>query len=245
VSCKLLLPITSSYSSLYTTWKIIELMKEKSAVTNWLSSVKSLLPVTTQVPPHVFLLLAYLLIKENGDSLHDVLQATTEIAKADCSQVPNLIPVLMFKLGRPLEPALYRDILYTLPTLGVHKVCVAQILRAIHMLGSTPKLRAITLRLMTSLWERQDRIYPELQKFLAMSDKPSLSVDKDAQWEKLIAKAACIRDICRQRPYQHGADMLAAISQVLNECTKPDQASPAAIVLQGLQALCEAEVRLN
>ncbi|KAM7076918.1 focadhesin isoform 1-T2 [Ciconia maguari] len=242
VSCKLLFPITSSYSSLYTTWKILELMKEKSAVTNWLSSVKSLLPVTTQVPAHVFLLLAYLLIQENGDSLCHVLQAATEIAKADCSQVPNLIPVLIFKLGRPLEPALYRDILYTLPTLGVHKVCVAQILRAIHMLGSTPKLRAVTLRLMTSLWERQDRIYPELQKFLAMSDMPSLSVDKDAQWEKLIAKAACIRDICRQRPYQHGADMLAAISQVLNECTKPDQASPAAIVLQGLQALCEAEV---
>lgn len=38
--------------------------------------------------------------------------------------------------------------------------------------------------------------------------------------------------------------MLAAISQVLNECTKPDQASPAALVLQGLQALCEAEVRI-
>ncbi|NXG81666.1 FOCAD protein, partial [Stercorarius parasiticus] len=242
VSCKLLFPITGSYSSLYTTWKIIELMKEKSVVTNWLSSVKSLLPVTTQVPAHVFLLLAYLLIQENGDSLRDVLQATMEIAKADCSQVPNLIPVLIFKLGRPLEPALYRDILYTLPTLGVHKVCVAQILHAIHMLGSAPKLRAIALRLMTSLWEKQDRIYPELQKFLAMSDMPSLSVDKDAQWEKLIAKAACIRDICRQRPYQHGADMLAAISQVLNECTKPDQASPAAIVLQGLQALCESEV---
>uniref|UniRef100_A0A8B9CMG3 Focadhesin n=1 Tax=Anser brachyrhynchus TaxID=132585 RepID=A0A8B9CMG3_9AVES len=242
MSCKLLFPITSSYSSLYTTWKIVELMKEKSAVTGWLSSVKSLLPITTQVPAHVFFLLAYLLIQENGDSLRDVLQTATELAKADCSQVPNLIPVLIFKLGRPLEPALYRDILYTLPALGVHKVCVAQILRTIHMLGSTPKLRAVTLRMMTSLWERQDRIYPELQKFLATSDVPSLAVDKDAQWEKLIAKAACIRDICRQRPYQHGADMLAAISQVLNDCTKPDQASPAAIVLQGLQALCEAEV---
>uniref|UniRef100_A0A493T3U9 Focadhesin n=1 Tax=Anas platyrhynchos platyrhynchos TaxID=8840 RepID=A0A493T3U9_ANAPP len=242
MSCKLLFPITSSYSSLYTTWKIVELMKEKTAVTGWLSSVKSLLPITTQVPAHVFLLLAYLLIQENGDSLRDVLQTATEVAKADCSQVPNLIPVLIFKLGRPLEPALYRDILYTLPALGVHKVCVAQILRTIHTLGSTPKLRAVTLRMMTALWERQDRIYPELQKFLATSDVPSLAVDKDAQWEKLIAKAACIRDICRQRPYQHGADMLAAISQVLNECTKPDQASPAAIVLQGLQALCEAEV---
>lgn len=242
MSCKLLFPITSSYCSLYTTWKILELMKEKSAVIDWLSSVRSLLPVTTQVPAHIFLLLAYLLIQEKGDSLRDVLQTTTEVAKADCSQVPSLIPVLVFILGRPLEPALYKDILYTLPSLGVHKVCVAQILRTIHMLGSTPKLRAITLRLMTSLWERQDRIYPELQKFLATSDVPSLAVDKDAQWEKVIAKAACIRDICKQRPYQHGADMLAAISQVLNECTKPDQASPAAIVLQGLQALCEAEV---
>lgn len=65
----------------------MELMKEKSAVTKWLSSVKSLLPVSAQVPAHVFLLLAYLLIQENGDSLRDVLQATTEIAKADCSQV--------------------------------------------------------------------------------------------------------------------------------------------------------------
>nr|XP_009675312.1 PREDICTED: focadhesin [Struthio camelus australis] len=242
MSSKLLFPITSAYSLLYTTWKIMELMKEKSAITAWLSSVKSLLPITTQVPSHVFLLLAYLLVREKGDSLCGVLSAVAEVAKADCSQVPNLIPVLIFKLGRPLEPALYRDILYTLPTLGVHKVCVAQILRVIQMLGSTPKLRAITLRLMTSLWERQDRIYPELQKFMAVSDMRSLSLDKDAQWEKLIAKAACIRDICRQRPYQHGADMLAAISQVLNECTKPDQASPAAIVLQGLQALCEAEV---
>lgn len=87
VSCKLLFPITSSYNSLYTTWKIMELMKEKSAISYWLSSVKSLLPFTTQVPAHVFLLLAYLLIQENGDSLRDVLQATIEIAKADCSQV--------------------------------------------------------------------------------------------------------------------------------------------------------------
>lgn len=39
--------------------------------------------------------------------------------------------------------------------------------------------------------------------------------------------------------------MLAAISQVLNECTKPDQATPAALVLQGLHALCKAEVGIS
>uniref|UniRef100_A0A670KBC2 Focadhesin n=1 Tax=Podarcis muralis TaxID=64176 RepID=A0A670KBC2_PODMU len=156
--------------------------------------------------------------------------------------VPNLIPVLMFKLGTPLEPTLCREILYTLPALGVHKVCVAQILRALQVLGNTPELQAVALRLMTSLWEKQDRVYPELQRFMAMSDMASLSVGKDTQWEKVIAKAASIRDICKQRPYQHGADMLAAISQVLNECTKPDQATPAVLVLQGLHALCQAEV---
>uniref|UniRef100_A0A8D2LIG2 Focadhesin n=1 Tax=Varanus komodoensis TaxID=61221 RepID=A0A8D2LIG2_VARKO len=156
--------------------------------------------------------------------------------------VPNLIPVLMFRLGKPLEPTLCRDVLYALPALGVHKVCVAQILRALQVLGSTPKLQAVTLRLMTSLWEKQDRVYPELQRFMTMSDLASFSVSKDTQWEKVIAKAASIRDICKQRPYQHGADMLVAISQVLNECTKPDQATPAALVLQGLHALCQAEV---
>nr|XP_003216652.1 PREDICTED: focadhesin [Anolis carolinensis] len=235
-------PITSVYGSLHTTWKILGLLRENSATSEWLSSVRSMLPITTQVPVHVFLLLAYLLVQENGDNLCGVLAAATEIAKADSSQVPNLIPVLMFKLGRPLEPTLCRNILYTLPALGVHKVCVAQILRALQVLGSTPTLQAVTLRLMTSLWEKQDRVYPELQRFMAMSDMASLSVSKDTQWEKVVAKAASIRDICKQRPYQHGADMLAAISQVLNECTKPDQATPAALVLQGLHALCQAEV---
>lgn len=62
-------------------------MKERSTVSDWLSSLKSLLPVITQVPTHAFLLLAYLLVQENGDSLRAVLSATTEIAKADYSQV--------------------------------------------------------------------------------------------------------------------------------------------------------------
>uniref|UniRef100_A0AC11DYN8 Focadhesin n=1 Tax=Ovis aries TaxID=9940 RepID=A0AC11DYN8_SHEEP len=241
LSYKLAFPITSMYGSIFTAWRILEVMREESAASDWLASVESLLPITTVIPAHVFLLLAYLLVEDKGRNLHQILKVTTELAQADSSQVPNLIPVLMFKLGRPLAPVLYNDILYTLPTLGVHKVCIGQILRVIQLLGTTPQLKAVTLRLLTSLWEKQDRVYPELQRFMAMSDVPSLSVGKEVQWEKLIAKAASIRDICKQRPYQHGADMLAAISQVLNECTKPDQATPAALVLQGLHALCQAE----
>nr|KAF6433433.1 hypothetical protein HJG59_005249 [Molossus molossus] len=242
LSCKLAFPITSTYGSIFTTWRILEVLREESAASDWLASVESLLPITTVIPVHVFLLLVHLLVEDKGQNLRQILKVTTELAQADSSQVPTLIPVLMFKLGRPLEPVLYINILYTLPTLGVHKVCIGQILRVIQLLGTTPQLRAVTLRLLTSLWEKQDRVYPELLRFMAMSDVPSLSVGKQVQWEKLISKAASIRDICKQRPYQHGADMLAAVSQVLNECTKPDQATPAALVLQGLHALCQAEV---
>lgn len=242
ISCRLAFPVSSMYGSVFTACRILEVMGEASAASDWLAAVESLLPATTVIPPHVFLLLAHLLVEDGGQNLQQILKVTTQLAQADSSQVPNLIPVLMFKLGRPLDPVSYNHILYTLPTLGVHKVCVGQILRVIQLLGTTPRLRAVTLRLLTSLWEKQDRVYPELQRFMAMSDAPSLSVGKELQWEKLIAKAASIRDICKQRPYQHGADMLAAISQVLNECTKPDQASPAALVLQGLHALCQAEV---
>ncbi|XP_042706486.1 focadhesin isoform X3 [Chrysemys picta bellii] len=86
-SCKVIFPITSTYNLLYTTWRILEHMKEKSAVLAWLSSIKSLLPIMNQVPTHVFLLLAYLLVQENGESLRGVLSATVDIAKADSSQV--------------------------------------------------------------------------------------------------------------------------------------------------------------
>lgn len=44
------------------------------------------------------------------------------------------------------------------------------------------------------------------------------------------------------RPYQHAGDMVAAISLTLKQCNRPDLATPAALVLQGLQELCRAEV---
>ncbi|XP_018420967.1 PREDICTED: focadhesin [Nanorana parkeri] len=236
-------PISSWHCTMSVTLTMVKkFIEDSSASYDWLSSVSSILPFTTCVPSHISLLLGYLLIHESGKSFKKALKVTSEVANADSSQVPYLVPVLMFRLGRPLEPKLLREILYTLPMLGTHKVCVPQILRSLQMIGSASKLQPVVLRLMTSLWEKQDRVYPELQKLIAAADSQCLSTGKETQWEKTVAKAATIRDICRQRPYQHGADMLAAITQVLNECPNPDQATPVALVLQGLQALCQAEV---
>lgn len=44
----------------------------------------------------------------------------------------------------------------------------------------------------------QDRVYPELQRLLGQQDSRAV-VGKDAQWEQILARAASLRDICRER----------------------------------------------
>uniref|UniRef100_A0A667XYM1 Focadhesin n=1 Tax=Myripristis murdjan TaxID=586833 RepID=A0A667XYM1_9TELE len=155
--------------------------------------------------------------------------------------IPLVFSDLTLYLGKEGSPALSYAVLNTLPNYGTHKLCVPQVLQTLQMLGSAPKLKAVAMRLMTTLWKKQDRVYPELQRLLGQQDW-KVVVGRDAQWEQILARAACLRDICRERPYQHGGDMLAAITQTLNQCSKPDLATPAALALQGLQELCRAEV---
>ncbi|XP_069782843.1 focadhesin isoform X2 [Narcine bancroftii] len=242
-SPELVFPITGWYKTLFAMWKLLDGFSADDNFTSvWLSSVKSTLALNDKVPEHITLLIAYIILREDGEYLQKALETFAELAKVDASQVPHLISVLMFKLGRPLGPALCHAILYTLPALGTHKVCVAQIIHVLQVMWKTQKLKAISLRLMTILWENQDRVYPELQKYMALVEVPAVSCAKEDHWEQLIAKAVSIREICRKRSYQHGADMLAAISKVLNDYTRPDQATLAVLALQGLHALCQAEV---
>ena len=44
------------------------------------------------------------------------------------------------------------------------------------------------------------------------------------------------------RPEQHGTDMLGPISDILNTYSKDEEAPIAAMALEGLYYLCEAEV---
>ncbi|KAG1959357.1 focadhesin [Pimephales promelas] len=148
----------------------------------------------------------------------------------------------MFKLGRVSDPALSLSVLYTLPRLGTHKFCIPQVLHVLQTLGSSSRLRPVALRLLTLLWKKQDRVYPDLQRLMSQLEKSSVVIGKDTQWEQILARAACIRDICRERPYQHGGDMLAAVRDTLLQFSRKDQATPAALALQGLQELCRAEV---
>ncbi|KAG5845485.1 hypothetical protein ANANG_G00139630 [Anguilla anguilla] len=215
--------------------------RDPASARDWLISVQSALPLSDRVPDHLTLILGHLILTGQGEVCRLALSTAALLAEADPAQVPALLPVLMFKLGRIADPDLSHALLYSLPNLATHKFCVPQVLQVLQVLGSSPKMRAVGLRLMTSLWVKQDRVYPELQKLMAQVEKGSL-VGKEEQWEQILARAACIWDICKERPYQHGADMLAAITDTLSQCTKQDQATPSALALRGLQELCRAEV---
>uniref|UniRef100_A0A8C9QX52 Focadhesin n=1 Tax=Scleropages formosus TaxID=113540 RepID=A0A8C9QX52_SCLFO len=243
-SVRLTLPLSSWYCEVLVATLVLRcLSRDPAAARDWLHAACSVLPLNQRVPDHFVLLLAYLVIVSHGDDCRLALDTTALVAQADPSQVPSLLPVLMQRLSKQCDPALSHAVLYTLPKLSTHKFCVPQVLQTLQMLGSSPKLQAVALRLMSALWQRQDRVYPELQKLMAQLEKTSTVVlGKDDQWEHILARAACIRDVCRERPYQHGGDMLAEITDTLAQCTAADQATPAALALHGLRELCQAEV---
>ncbi|TMS01998.1 hypothetical protein E3U43_007538 [Larimichthys crocea] len=238
----LALPLSSWYNELSVSVSILrKLADDPAAAADWLLTVTSALSLSQHQLRSLTLIVTHLIITGQEDVCQLALNASQAIAVADPCQVPSLIPVLLFKLGKEKNPFQAHAVLNCLPNLGTHKLCVPMVLQTLQMLASAPKLRAVAMRLMTVLWKKQDRIYPELQRLLGQQDS-RVVVGRDAQWEQVLARAACLRDICRERPYQHGGDMLAAITLTLNQCTKPDMATPAALALQGLQELCRAEV---
>ncbi|XP_034532394.1 focadhesin [Notolabrus celidotus] len=238
------LPLSSWYSELSVAVSVLrKLADDPAAASDWLLSVSSALSLSSsqQRLSSLTLMVTHVIITGQEDVCQLALNSAQAVAAADPCQVPSLLPVLLFKLGKEKNPNLAHAVLNCLPNLGTHKLCVPMVLQTLHMLASTPKLRAVAMRLMTTLWKKQDRVYSELQRLLGQQDS-RVVVGRDAQWEQILARAACIRDVCRERPYQHGGDMLAAIKLTLTQCTRPDMATPAALALQGLQELCKTEV---
>ncbi|KAM9833274.1 focadhesin isoform 2-T2 [Syngnathus typhle] len=218
-------------------------VQNPSAAVDWLLSLTSALSSSQQhLPSSLVLTVAHLLLLTGQDQVCRLASdAVRAVAAADPRQVPSLLPVLLFKLGKEKDPSVTRALLECLPNLGTHKLCVPTVLQTLGLLASNLKLKAAAMRLMTTLWKKQDRVYPELQRLLAQPDN-RVVMGRETQWEQVLARAACLRDICRERPYQHGSDMLAAIALTLKQCSRADQVTPAVLALQGLQELCRAEV---
>ncbi|XP_064607985.1 focadhesin-like [Liolophura sinensis] len=128
---------------------------------NWLISLKKSLADMDSIPrPLTNLLVALLVTSEKADVTTLTLEIIADIAKKDQSQAPSFLSVLLYELGRHDSPERRLSILNTIPSVATHKVCVAPILQTIQMLGKDPRLRAVSLCLLTSLWKIQERCFP-------------------------------------------------------------------------------------
>ncbi|XP_033125560.1 focadhesin-like, partial [Anneissia japonica] len=87
-----------------------------------------------------------------------------------------------------------------------------------------------------------DRCFPHLQKMINLEKHQETQCKPFEYNEELLAKTASIKDICKTRPFQHGADLVHSLSTILNNYPEDHHAIPASFALEGLCALCEAEV---
>ena len=96
--------------------------------------------------------------------------------------------------------------LHIIPIFKIFQGVVPPILRTIQMLGASLELKPLAIRLMTKLWQKQERCFPHLQKMLQeIPIKGSKPPDVN---EGLLAKATSIRDICTSK-YVSGVRLIA------------------------------------
>ncbi|XP_032233940.2 focadhesin [Nematostella vectensis] len=222
-----------------------KLFSNVDACIHWLKCVKAAFSTHKSCPSHLTLLLSAMLLDTPAVVLQEVLSVFGDLVQSVPSQSPNLLPLLLYKLGKEANPDLKLQILYTIPELATHKLSVAPVLRSVQTLSLSPALRSVALRLVCRVWMKQNRVFPHLHKAL-LGAKAGIT-DKGLLMEVNVSVAATIRDICKHRASQHGGDMLGILSNLINEHTGKmagDEKSAVVIVLslQGIKALCEAEV---
>ncbi|XP_022105848.1 focadhesin-like [Acanthaster planci] len=216
------------------------LLSDPTAARDWLSNLQSNLPSVDSVPALVVLTVSSLFWEPEVEVARASLNVLINIATQDCSWAPSLVPLLLYRLSQEHDPVMTFDLLCTIPKTATHKVCMTAVIRALQSLavGDTT-LTPLVVRLTTQLWKLQDRSFPHLQKLLSQSS--FLQGREDLTYELLLAKAASIRDVCELRPHR-GADLLPMLSKLLNDCTSDGDASIAALALDALYILCQAEV---
>ncbi|XP_067665779.1 focadhesin-like [Haliotis asinina] len=239
------IPLPSATPNGYTNQMFVSLARifsrSDSTACIWLENASTNITSSKMVPLNMTSLTAALfVVSPSKKQSKQALETIVEIAKSDYSQAPGLLPLLLYRLGREPDPEMKLDIMEAIPQLATHKFCIAPILKTIQLLSNSPRLRAISIRLMTSLWKLQDRTFPQLLALLT-DDSPGLTGPGGID-EVTLAKAAAIRDICQMRPGQHGSDLLSPISDILNSHSGEEGSAACALVLEGLASLCEAEV---
>ncbi|XP_006818755.1 focadhesin-like, partial [Saccoglossus kowalevskii] len=171
-----------------------QFQEDSDLAADWLTAIQSELKKGDKVPDDVIILLVCLLTNTGLGLVDRCLEILTDIANKDVTKAPYFLSFLLYILSRVENSEIKLKLLYAMPELGTHKVCVGPVLKTLQTLAALPSMQHIGIRLVTSLWKLQDRCFPHLQKLLAIpNNKSTSSGDIDIV---LLSKATSVRDIC-------------------------------------------------
>ncbi|XP_054738993.1 focadhesin [Anastrepha obliqua] len=182
---------------------------------------------------HLFLRALFLSREPSVDCWFKIYEAILEIIKVNSGIAYDFLMTYIFKLAGEQQPEIQMELLRGLPNFGVSKDNIPMILNTIRNL--TAENATFCMDLYLRLWRVESRTYPFLIKLLSTTQK-----DSDKQWEFEIAKTHTIREICYEKPTQHGSDLVSHLSDTLNTCTDDLGDLATSLALDAIVALCDS-----
>ena len=175
-------------------------MSDGVSAASWLSDVQATytsLPAPS-VSENVVLMISSTLLHYNTDTsiAEKCLDTLCLLAKLDSGVVQVVLPLLLFILNKKKYRAIKLTILYALPKFATDKSMISAILKTILLIAANHAMLPVALRMMTTLWNNQPRIFPYLQQLLGRKLLQK-NVPEHVFLEWMVARCCSLLDVCR------------------------------------------------
>ncbi|KAJ4448220.1 hypothetical protein ANN_10234, partial [Periplaneta americana] len=185
-------------------------------------------------PEHMQLFMSAVFVHGFDDP--EVVQKSLTLLLCNSELAAVAVPLILRRLAEEKQPTLQLELLRGLMSTAAHKENVNLVLHTLESLRNVTGLRVVLVDLYVRLWRSECRCYPYLQRLLL--ENPTDVRD----WKLDVARAHAVKEICETQPEQHGAELVKLLSQILNQCGGVEGSAASALALQGIMALCNAEI---
>ncbi|XP_037941942.1 focadhesin-like [Teleopsis dalmanni] len=182
---------------------------------------------------HLFLRALFLSHEPSIDCWFKIYESLLEIIKINSNIAYDFLMTYIFKLAHEHNPEVQLELLRGLPGFAVSKDNVPMILSTIRKL--TTENASFCLDLYMRLWRVDPRTYTFLCKLLSLPNK-----NKD--WEFIVTRTNTIKEICNEKPTQHGADFVGILSETLTSNSDEAGDLPTSLALDAITLLCTNDV---
>ncbi|XP_031635799.1 focadhesin [Contarinia nasturtii] len=167
----------------------------------------------------------------------EILNQLLTNVKANTKISCDTIYFMLYLLAKETNGHRQMELLRGLTSFTAIKENIPLILNTYRSLASSSSavLRILSVDLHTKLWLEESRTYQFLHKVLISDDDKLSAPDK---WEMNVVKANAIKEICSQKASQHGTDLVAPLSKILNSSLDNDLAS--SLALDAVVWLCKS-----